>query len=175
MPLAQEEFADKDDNELFRCIKRTDWSAVEALLTTEDGQQMASQRDVFGSTPLHAALGYKAPDSIILSVLEIDPDATKVHGTGDDWLPLHVAAMYGSSTSVMEALIRFYPQGLDDPGEGGLKGRTPRHFSQRFPHNRKLLERPTDEWIALIEAEQRAAAPAEDHNDMAPPPLRQPS
>lgn len=152
MPLSQEEFADENDNELFRCIKRTDWTAAETLLASPEGQQMATQRDVYGSTPLHASLGYKAPESLILSLLKIHPEAAKVHGTGDDWLPLHVAAMYGCSCTVMEALIRAFPQGLDDPGEGGIKGRTPRHFSQRFPHNQELLELTTDEWIALIES-----------------------
>lgn len=54
----------------------------------------------------------------------------------------------------MELIIRAYPQALDDPGEGGIKGRTPRHFSQRFAHNRELLERSTEEWIAIIEADR---------------------
>jgi len=154
MPLAQENFADEEDNELFRMIKQTDWSQVEAFLSLEKGQQMATQQDVFGSTPLHAALGYKAPDNIILSLLQIYPDASKVHGTGDDWLPLHVAAMWGASSTVTEALIRAFPQALDDPGESGIKGRTPRHFSQRFSHNRELLERSTEDWLELIESDR---------------------
>lgn len=158
MPLAQEEYADQEDNELFRCIKKSDWDAAEALLTANEGQQMATSKDVYGSTPLHAALGYKAPDSLILTLLELYPDATKIHGTGDDWLPLHVAAMWGASAAAMEALIRANPQALDDPGEGGIKGRTPRHFSQRFSHNRELLERSTDDWVALIESERGARA-----------------
>lgn len=53
----------------------------------------------------------------------------------------------------MELIIRAYPQALDDPGEGGIKGRTPRHFSQRFAHNRELLERSTEEWIAIAQAD----------------------
>jgi hypothetical protein len=156
MPLAEEDFADQEDNELFRCIKCKNWSQTMSLLSTKDGQQMATQQDVYGSTPLHAALGYKAPDSLVVFLLKIFPEATKVHGTGDDWLPLHVAAMWGASSTVMEALIRANPQALDDLGEGGLKGRTPRHFSQRFSHNRELLERSTEDWIALIESERVA-------------------
>ena len=145
---------------MFRCIKRSDWSQAESLLSTTVGEQLATQHDIYGSTPLHAALGYKAPHSLTLSLLRIYPEATKVHGTGNDWLPLHVAAMWGVSSAVMEALIRANPQALDDSGEGGLKGRTPRHFSQRFSHNRELLDRSTDDWIALIESEQALAASA---------------
>lgn len=153
MPLAQEDFADKEDNDLFRAIKKCDWSEAKALLETEEGKDMAKQQDVHSNTPLHAALGYKAPDDFILQLLKINEESSKVHATGDEWLPLHVSAMWGSSAKVMDALIRAYPQALDDPGEGGIKGRTPRHFSQRFPHNRALLERSTEEWLAIIEAD----------------------
>lgn len=151
MPLS--EFAHEEDNELFCAIKKCDWSEAKALLATEEGKVMAKQQDVHSNTPLHAALGYKAPDDFILQLLKSNEGATEVHGTGDEWLPLHVAAMWGSSAEIMEALIRTYPQALDDPGEGGIKGRTPRHFSQRFPHNRALLERSTEEWIAIIESD----------------------
>jgi hypothetical protein len=151
MPL--EDYTDEEDNPLFRAIKKCEWSKAEALLATQEGKDMANQQDAFLNTPLHAALGYKAPDDFIIDLIQSNKGATKIHGTGNEWLPLHVAAMYGSSTKVMETIIRAYPQALDDPGEGGIKGRTPRHFSQRFVHNRELLERSTNEWVAIIQSD----------------------
>mmetsp|Transcript_1949 Transcript_1949/g.3515 ORF Transcript_1949/g.3515 Transcript_1949/m.3515 type:complete len:158 (+) Transcript_1949:183-656(+) len=154
MPLAKEDYADSEDNDLFCAIKNCDWTAAQALLRTEEGKQMANEQDAFSNTPLHAALGYKAPDEFIIDLLNTNKKAITIHATGNEWLPLHVAAMYGSSAKVMELIIRAYPQALDDPGEGGIKGRTPRHFSQRFPHNRELLDRSTDEWVAIVKADK---------------------
>mmetsp|Transcript_1950 Transcript_1950/g.3516 ORF Transcript_1950/g.3516 Transcript_1950/m.3516 type:complete len:158 (+) Transcript_1950:183-656(+) len=154
MPLAKEDYADSEDNDLFCAIKNCDWTAAQALLRTEEGKQMANEQDAFSNTPLHAALGYKAPDEFIIDLLNTNKKAITIHATGNEWLPLHVAAMYGSSAKVMELIIRAYPQALDDPGEGGIKGRTPRHFSQRFPHNRELLDRSTDEWVAIVIADK---------------------
>eukprot|EP00544_Gedaniella_sp_CCMP2646_P010215 CAMPEP_0202481756 /NCGR_PEP_ID=MMETSP1361-20130828/1244_1 /ASSEMBLY_ACC=CAM_ASM_000849 /TAXON_ID=210615 /ORGANISM="Staurosira complex sp., Strain CCMP2646" /LENGTH=157 /DNA_ID=CAMNT_0049109345 /DNA_START=124 /DNA_END=597 /DNA_ORIENTATION=+ len=154
MPLAKEDYADSEDNDLFRAIKNCDWTEAQALLRTEEGKQMANEQDSFSNTPLHAALGYKAPDEFIIDLLNTNKKAITIHATGNEWLPLHVAAMYGSSAKVMELIIRAYPQALDDPGEGGIKGRTPRHFSQRFPHNRELLDRSTDEWVAIVKADK---------------------
>ena len=164
MPLAQEDYTDQGDNALFRLIKAQSWSEADALLGTDKGQQMqmAGATDAFNNTTLHSALGYQAPDSLLLSLLNVFPSAAKVHGTGDDWLPLHVAAMWGCSATVMAALIKANPKGLDDPGNTGIKGRTPRHFSQRFPHNRPLLERSTEEWIALVESERATSANVKD-------------
>mmetsp|Transcript_14195 Transcript_14195/g.16516 ORF Transcript_14195/g.16516 Transcript_14195/m.16516 type:complete len:98 (-) Transcript_14195:413-706(-) len=62
-------------------------------------------------------------------------------------------AMWGVSTHVMVALIRAYPEALDDGGytAEGVKGhRTPRHFSARFERNQALLNRSTEEWRKMI-------------------------
>ena len=92
-----------------------------------------------------SAIGFKCPDPILLKILDTNPEACRIHGT-DEWLPLHVAAMWGVSKEVMEALILTYPEGLDDSGQTSNKGRSPRHFSTRFEHNRALLERSTEDW-----------------------------
>ena len=195
MPLSPEDYADQEDNILFRSIKIKDWDNVREFIgligrraeekqgkkknsdttkeedtgggdngsaTTEQQHPQQSavlgrccliieERDIYNNTALHAALGYQAPDDIILHLLQVHPDAAKVHGS-NDWLPLHIAAMYGCSSNVMTALILTYPEGLDDRGEGegeggnSIKGRTPRHFQNRFPHNRSLLAQTTEEW-----------------------------
>ncbi|CAB9501109.1 expressed unknown protein [Seminavis robusta] len=164
MPLSEEEFADKDDNALFRSIKVKDWDKVRDLISKSTQQQenmtrtdnassiandapLLRQLDVHENSALHAAIGYQAPDDIVLALINAYPEATAIHGA-NEWLPLHVAAMWGSSPSIMTALIQQHPEGLDDRGEGGIKGRTPRHFKDRFPHNKELLERSTAEWRA---------------------------
>jgi len=119
---------------------------VEKLL--EEKPHLTKEPDEHGNTPLHSAIGFKCPDSLLLKLLDANPDACRVNGT-DDWLPLHVAAMWGVSTEVMEALILTHPEALDDSGQTSNKGRSPRHFSARFEHNRELLERSTGEWKKL--------------------------
>lgn len=155
MPLSPEDFPCHDDNRLFQLIKTQQWDAVVQLLDTTEGTNMVRECDIYGNTPLHSAIGFHAPEQTILKpLLEKFPEATRYHGS-NDWLPLHIAAMWGSSATIIECLIRLYPQALDDKGESGIKGRTPRHFACRFPDERRqLLERTTDEWIAIIENEQ---------------------
>ena len=152
MTLSEEEYADASDSELLRLIKASDWNRVRSTLESELGPTDVLSPDKYGNLPLHAALGYRAPDDLILTVLEMHPDATSSHGT-DNWLPLHIAAMWGASPAVVEALIRKHPRALDDAGSSGIKGRTPRHFSGRFHQNTELLDRPTEDWIRLIEEE----------------------
>ena len=150
MTLPEEQYAHDEDSELLKLIKTTDWAGVKRILSSDNGKEQSAQKDVYGNLPLHAAIGFQAPEEISLAILNSYPDAAKTHGT-DYWLPLHVAAMYGCSSTVCEQLIRAYPQALDDEGEPNIKGRTPRHFSARFKHNKALLERSTEEWIRLIE------------------------
>lgn len=157
MPISVDEYADEDDNVMFRAIKLQKWTEVSDLINSEEGEKLAREVDKYGNTPLHAALGYKAPDAtVIIPLLKLYPGACQIHGT-DDWLPLHVAAMWGASADAVEVIIRLYPQALDDAASGGIKGRTPRHFSARFPHLKELLERSSAEWITLIDAEKNAS------------------
>ena len=150
MTLSPDEYANEGDSELLQCIKASNWPAVHAILKTDEGKAATKEMDMFGNLPLHACIGYKAPDEIILSILSHHPDATRMHGT-DYWLPLHICAMWGSSATVMEEIIKCYPQALDDYGEPGIKGRSPRHFSARFKHIEHLLLRSTAEWFRIIE------------------------
>lgn len=150
MTLSESEYANKTDSELFRAIKTQEWGTVETLLREEP--RLAHQPDEHGNTPLHSAIGFGCPDAVLLKLLDANPGACRTHGT-DDWLPLHVAAMWGVSKEIMEALILTHPDALDDSGQGTNKGRSPRHFSSRFEHNRELLERATDEWKKLPKRE----------------------
>ena len=150
MTLSEEQYAHDEDSELLVLIKACKWKEVKSLLSSDEGKELAAQKDVYSNTPLHAAIGFKAPEEISLAILEVYPEAARIKGS-NEWLPLHIAAMYGCSPAVMEALIRANPQGLDDEGEPKIKGRTPRHFKDRFKHNKALLERSADDWIKIIE------------------------
>ncbi|KAG7356299.1 ankyrin repeat domain protein [Nitzschia inconspicua] len=154
MTLSSSEFANEGDNQLFQAIKTRNWKDVERLL--QEQPDLAKQQDEFDNTPLHSAIGFQCPDDLLLKLLQTHPEACQTHGT-DDWLPLHVAAMWGVSQNVMEALILAYPYALDDSGQNSHKGRSPRHFSGRFEHNRALLERSTEEW-EQIKAERNGTA-----------------
>lgn len=162
MPLDVDDYANEGDNFLFRLIKSSQWDRVKNVVTATDF--MAKQRDQFGNTALHAALGFRAPDSVLLPLIQVHPEACKLRGT-DDWLPLHVAAMWGASPQVLEVLIRLYPQALDDPGEGGRRPKTPRYFASRFPQNRPLLERSTSEWMKIIQG-NKTSAPKDNFQQM---------
>jgi len=130
-------------------LKHRQWLEALALLQTPMGPSMTvTSRDEFHNTPLHIAIGYQAPEELIGTILALYPFACHMTATDDLWLPLHVAAMWGCSRKVMEALILAHPDGLDQK-EG--KGRTPRYFATRFKHNQDLLERSTDEWKPIRE------------------------
>lgn len=153
MTLASANFSNEGDNALFQAIKQQQWdTTVKTLLETQP--HLTKEPDEYGNLPLHTAIGFKCPDELLLKILEMNPDACKVHGT-DYWLPLRIAAMWGVSSPVLNALILAYPAALDDYGDPGIKGRSPRHFSSRFEHNKEALERPTEEW-ERIKAEQEA-------------------
>jgi hypothetical protein len=97
---------------------------------------------------LHVALGYKAPDEFLLELIDVYPDATTVKGV-DDWLPLHVAAMWGCSSAVMDAIIRQYPQALDACRDAVVGTNSPTFLGARVPHNKESFERTTAEWMSM--------------------------
>mmetsp|Transcript_10197 Transcript_10197/g.24517 ORF Transcript_10197/g.24517 Transcript_10197/m.24517 type:complete len:196 (-) Transcript_10197:258-845(-) len=189
MPLSQSDFANDGDSPLLVAIKAQRWDEASKHLglvpqpasaaaggdADGDGgeQDMVKIPDEYGNLPLHAAIGFKAPDTFLLKLIDANPSASEVHGS-DDWTPLHIAAMYGCSLKVMKALILANPKALDDDGSysnsntdkdgsgtssgsgSGIKRKTPRHYAGRHsPEIKELLLRPTDEWMKLI-GEQEA-------------------
>lgn len=132
---------------LMELLKNRKWLEVHTLLQTPYGQSMTiTCRDEYQNTPLHVAIGYQAPEEIQLYILQLYPTACQIYETEDGWIPLHIAAMWGCPTTVMEALILTNPDGLDQ--KEFTKGRTPRYFSSRFGHNEPLLQRSTQDWKA---------------------------
>jgi hypothetical protein len=141
----------KVDHMLMSMVQQQEWKTAEAFLETECSRDMVRYQDEFGNTILQIALGYKAPDEFLLKLIDMHPEATKVAGV-DGWFPLHVAAMWGCSSAVMDAIIRHYPEALDITSDNG---RTPRQFSNRFAHNKDALERTTAEWLSIIGKKRR--------------------
>mmetsp|Transcript_17275 Transcript_17275/g.24955 ORF Transcript_17275/g.24955 Transcript_17275/m.24955 type:complete len:172 (+) Transcript_17275:132-647(+) len=146
----------KSENVLFKLIKQMKWKKARPFLLNVYGKQMAGEQDDHGNTPLHTAIGYRAPADFILDLIKANPYACQIRGP-DDWLPLHVAAMWNSTTEVMEALIKEYPEALDRKTS---KGRTPRHFSRGS--NKELLNKTTEEWVNLTRVKRRKASPEND-------------
>lgn len=139
------------DHMLMTMVQHQDWKAAEAFLETECSRDMVRYQDEFGNTILQIALGYKAPDEFLLKLIDTHPEATQIAGV-DGWFPLHVAAMWGCSSAVMDAVVRHYPEALDITSDNG---RTPRQFSNRFAHNKEALERTTAEWLSIIRMKRR--------------------
>ena len=70
--------------------------------------------------PLHAAILFQAPDSIITAILNAHPEAAQ--GADDSgMLPVHVALAKRCSETVLNALLRAYPQSMTvRDGRGNL-------------------------------------------------------
>jgi hypothetical protein len=126
-----------------------EWGDVEATLTTDTGRKMAM--DYFKEDlPLHMAVERMAPDSTILSLLNVFPDAAaragRLGGT-----PLHLAAQQNLSPSIIVAFIRACPEVLDQEDDNG---RLACDYVQRNELSREALCRPTACWIEDVEKEE---------------------
>ena len=60
MTLSENEYASKDDSELFQAIKTMKWPLVETLL--QERPELAREPDEYGNMPLHSAIGFKCPE-----------------------------------------------------------------------------------------------------------------
>ena len=136
----------KEGNILLNLVKEQEWTAAVSFLDTACTHNIVGYRDDFGNTLLHIALGFKGPDDFLLKLIGMDPEATKVDGV-EGWYPLHIAAMWGCSSAVMDAIIGCYPEAL---GITSDNGRTPKQFADRFEHNKDALERTTAEWLTIL-------------------------
>ena len=81
MVLSESQYANETDSELIKLIKAKNWSSVRTILESEDASSCVKILDQYGNSALHTAIGYKAPDEILLNLIKIYPDACKIHGT----------------------------------------------------------------------------------------------
>ena len=92
---------------LHRHIMTCDWEAAGTDFT---GVRETHEDDL----PLHIAIYKRAPDTLIIHLIEAYPSAARVKGR-EGYLPLHWACQMGSTLAIVEALIIEYPNALDIP------------------------------------------------------------
>ena len=126
-----------------------EWKEAEATLQTEVGKKMA-QDPYKEDLPLHMACERKAPDSLILALLENHREAAGLPGRYGGY-PLHLAAQQKLSPTVLVALIRAHPEALDQEDDAN---NLPRDYNQRNDLSREALSRPTACWIEDVEKEE---------------------
>jgi hypothetical protein len=79
--------------------------------------------------PLHAAVTFRAPHSVIEKLLEIYPKSVRC-ADDQDMLPLHYAFRFGSEDDVTALLIEKFPQAI---GKRAAKARLPLDMAQYSP------------------------------------------
>jgi hypothetical protein len=79
--------------------------------------------------PLHAAVTFRAPHSVIEKLLDIYPKSVRC-ADDQDMLPLHYAFRFGAEDDVMALLLEKFPQAI---GKRAVKDRTPLDMAQYSP------------------------------------------
>lgn len=135
--------------QLHKSIVHLEWENVEEVLSTKKGVQMT--KETFKEDlPLHMAVERRAPDQLIISILQANKKAALVRGKMGN-LPLHTAAQNCLSPTVVTQLIKAHPEGLDVLNDSQC---TPRDFHQRNDVSLEALMRPTACWIEDVEKEE---------------------
>lgn len=119
---------------LHQLIKANDWSAVASRCDSHPAEArkyalIPALQDGFHrdrGLALHHAICEKAPDHVILKILECHPQALQKKTSRSCRLPLHVACLFASSTDVTMALMRRFPDAL---GVTDVYHRVPLHYS----------------------------------------------
>uniref|UniRef100_A0A7S1ZKU2 Uncharacterized protein n=2 Tax=Ditylum brightwellii TaxID=49249 RepID=A0A7S1ZKU2_9STRA len=133
---------------LHKSIIHRHWEEAAAYLATQSGKEMT--KDVFKEDlPLHMACDRRAPESIILALLEANRQAASFRGK-NGFFPLHIAAQRNLPPSTIVSLIRAYPEALDKVNR---ENNQPRDYPQRNQISKEALLRPTACWIEDVEKE----------------------
>ena len=90
----------------------------------KDGEWL-KEKNTYGSTPLHLALAYEAPEAVVMVLFAAWPDAAK-EKKKNGYTPLHLALKKGVPQAVAMALVAAWP----DAAKGKTnRGDTPLHFA----------------------------------------------
>ena len=160
---------DKDPTQLYLATQAKDWAL--ALAKSQESPHEAriwvSRKESNGKLrwrllPLHAAIIFKAPESVVEAFLSAYPKGAECK---DDqgMLPLHLAFRNGSTEGIVNLLLVAYPQSIDIQDR---KGRIPLFLAQASTSpNRdafmRALERGPTYYAVAAAATERAAVTAE--------------
>lgn len=147
MANSQFEVGTPKDNDLHTTITSYQWEEATDLLKTNP--KMASQRGKLGEFPLPMALKRGAPEAFTIELIETCEEAVKMTGLNDKSFPLHLATIHSHSPKVIIALIRIYPEALDEKDEDGD---TPRNCVRKHldDFSRDAIMKPTFYWTTLL-------------------------
>jgi hypothetical protein len=160
---------DKEPTDLYLAIQRRDWNGALSLCRSYpyEARTWVSRKESDGKLrwrllPLHAAIIFKAPESVIEALLSAYPKGVECK---DDqgMLPLHLAFRNGSTEGIVNLLLVAYPQSIDIQDR---KGRIPLVLAQASTSpNRdafmRALERGPTYYAVAAAATERAAVTAE--------------
>lgn len=132
--------------DIFKLIKNRQWNELSSLLLSSEGRRLTEQGNELGELPLHFAIWVRAPDYVVASFIKAHSKAVMMEDN-DKWLPLHHAAFRDASPSVVELLIRAFPESLDKHNNNGD---TPRHIMNNnlksCVKSRELVAQPIQFW-----------------------------
>lgn len=112
------------------------WVKANALLQTEDGQEMALQTyPISKNFVLHKALYLGAPDYFVLNLIKANPKALMSKGF-EGTVPLHVAVKHGASDVIIKKLLDVRPEAVLAHDN---HGRLPQDYALQH-HGQYLLE-----------------------------------
>lgn len=160
---------DKDPTQLYLLTQAKDWTLAlaRAQEAPHEARIWVTRKESNGKLrwrllPLHAAIIFKAPESVVEAFLSAYPKGAECK---DDqgMLPLHLAFRNGSTEGIVNLLLVAYPQSIDIQDR---KGRIPLVLAQASTSpNRdsfmRALERGPTYYAVAAAATERAAVTAE--------------
>jgi hypothetical protein len=119
--------AERHPEGLFAPLFREDWeTALTVILHSPHYPKRV--HSVHGS-PLHVAIEEGAPFEVVTALLEAYPDATTIPSRNSNYLPTHLACLYGISSEGMKMLLRCNPDAAGLTNSGGM---TPMHYVDAY-------------------------------------------
>lgn len=151
----------------FACERRPPLEVIEALIAACPGAVMTRAMPG-GAMPLHIACTWYAPASSISALLVADKTACKVLDELGN-APLHSACFSGTSTAVVESIVRAYPKSVRGRNH---QGSLPEDICKRLRHDNRrpvlgILNMCRDEIIAKKKAKHAQTESMESLQEIA--------
>ena len=131
--------------------------ALKARKADEDLLQLINleacqAKDPNGMTPLHIAAAWKASEDVIAKLIEVWPDALKVHDSVLGVLPLHLAARDSASDAAVLQMLKAYPAAASEQDADG-----------NLPLHRALVQKASERTILRLLKANPAAVSHPNH------------